>query len=156
MGRMLPHGLKNALAAPTIAHMTEATRAVSATTTGGTPYTAKAAAAKTGKSFADELAKSTGASATSTKAVARPDGEQTKKIAGHPYSRIQNGADKGLYLNQLASNPRQGSAFRLVERDDRVFHVYGTGKDRLIVEVKAEATTDAAPATTTPTLPATS
>jgi hypothetical protein len=152
---MLPDRLKNAPPAPTIGQMTEPTRAVSAATSGGTPYSAaKAPAAKTTKSFADELAKSTGASATSTKAAARPDGEQTKKIAGHPFSQIQNGVDKGLYLNQLAGNPRQGSVFRLVERDDRVFHVYGAGKDRLVVEVKAQAKSDAT--TTTPTLPATS
>jgi hypothetical protein len=132
--------------------MTESTRAVSAATTGGIPYAAKAPAAKTTKSFADELAKSASTSASSTKAATRPDNEQTKKIAGHPYSRIQNGSDKGLFLNQLASSPRVGSAFRMIERDDRVFHVYGTGKDRVIVEVKATSTTD----TTTDTTPATS
>jgi hypothetical protein len=137
--------------------MTESTRAVSAATTGGLPYTAKAPAAKTTKSFADELAKSASTSASSTKAAARPENEQTKKISGHPYARIENGADKGLFLNQLASSPRLGSTFRMVERDDRVFHVYGTGKDRTIVEVKAKTTTDTTPATSTATTtPATS
>ena len=136
--------------------MTESTRAVSAATTGGVPYAAKAPAAKSTKSFADELAKSASTSASSTKAPARPDNEQTKKVAGHPYSRIQNGADKGLFLNQLASSPRLGSAFRMVERDDRVFHVYGTGKDRVIVEVKAKSTADSTTGTTTDTTPATS
>jgi hypothetical protein len=140
--------------------MIESTRAASAATTGGIPYAATAPTAKTKKSFADELAKSASTAASSTKAAARPDGEQTKKVAGHPYSRIQNGADKGRYLNQLSNNPRQGSAFRLVERDDRVFHVYGTGKDRVIVEVKAQAKTttdDTTPATSTATTtPATS
>jgi hypothetical protein len=139
--------------------MTDSTRAVSATTTGGLPYAAKAPAAKSTKSFADELAKSASTSASSsTKAAARPENEQTKKISGHPYARIENGADKGLFLNQLASSPRLGSAFRMVERDDRVFHVYGTGKDRTIVEVKAKTTTDTTPATSTATTttPATS
>jgi hypothetical protein len=137
--------------------MTESTRAVSAATTGGLPYAAKAPAAKSTKSFADELAKSASTSASSTKAAARPENEQTKKISGHPYARIENGADKGLFLNQLASSPRMGTAFRMVERDDRVFHVYGTGKDRTIVEVKAKATTDTTPATSTATTtPATS
>jgi hypothetical protein len=133
--------------------MTESTRAVSAATTGGLPYAAKAPAAKTTKSFADELAKSASTAASSTtKAAARPENEQTKKISGHSYSRIQNGSDKGLYLNQLASSPRLGTVFQMVERDDRVFHVYGTGKDRTIVEVKA--TTDTTAGTTTPTAPA--
>ena len=141
--------------------MTESTRAVSAAT-GGIPYAAKAPAAKTTKSFADELAKSASTPASSTKAAARPDNEQTKKISGHPYARIENGADKGRYVNQLASSPRLGSVFRMVERDDRVFHVYGSGTDRVIVEVKAKAATDTATATTTPatstatTTPATS
>ena len=143
--------------------MTESTRAVSAATTGGIPYAAKTPAAKTTKSFADELAKSASTSASSTKAAARPDNEQTKKVAGHPYSRIQNGADKGLFLNQLAGSPRLGSAFRLVQRADHVFHVYGTGKDRVIVEVKAKSTADSTadtatdtPTTSTTTTPAVS
>jgi hypothetical protein len=134
--------------------MIESTPAVSAATTGGSPYAATKPAAKATKSFADELARSASTSASSTKAAARPDGEQTKKIAGHPYSRIENGADKGLFLNQLAGNPRKGSAFRLVERDDRVFHVYGSGTDRVVVEVKAQSTSDAT--STTSTTPATS
>jgi hypothetical protein len=134
--------------------MIESTPAVSAATTGGSPYGATKPAAKATKSFADELARSASTSASSTKAAARPDGEQTKKIAGHPYSRIENGADKGLFLNQLAGNPRKGSAFRLVERDDRVFHVYGSGTDRVVVEVKAQSTSDAT--STTSTTPATS
>jgi hypothetical protein len=129
--------------------MTEPTRAVSATTTGGVPFATKAPAAKTTKSFADELAKSKSTSASSTQAAARPENEQTKKIDGHSYARIENGSDKGRFLNQLASSPRQGSVFRMVERDDRVFHVYGTGKARVVVELKAKAATDAT--TTDPT-----
>jgi hypothetical protein len=136
--------------------MTHSTAAVSHATTGGVSYS-KAPATKATKSFADELAKSASTAASSRKAAARPDGEQTKRIAGHPYSRIQNGDDKGLYLNQLAGSPRLGSAFSLVQRDDHVFHVYGTGKDRVIVEVKAQGTSDATTTTsTTPVTPTTS
>jgi hypothetical protein len=90
-----------------------------------------------------------------TKAAARPEGEMTKKVAGHPYASVENGSDKGLFLNQLAGNARQGSVFKKVERDDRVFHVYGTGKDKVVVEVKSASKSDATatPATggTTPT-----
>jgi hypothetical protein len=138
--------------------VTESTRAVSATTTGGIPYAAKAPAAKATKSFADELAKSTSTSASSTKAAARPDNEQTTKVAGHSYARIENGSDKGLFLNQVAGSSRLGSVFRMVERDDRVFHVYGTGKDRLVVELKAKTATDTPTDTTatTTTAPETS
>jgi hypothetical protein len=136
--------------------MTDPTAAVSAATTGGVSY-AKTKATKATKSFADELAKSASTADSSTKAAARPDGEQTKKIAGHPYSRIENGADKGLFLNQLSGSSRLGAPFRMVQRDDRVFHVYGAGKDRVIVEVKAASTSDATSTTsTTPVTPTTS
>jgi hypothetical protein len=136
--------------------MIESIRAASAATTGGVSYAGTTPAAKTTKSFADELAKSASAAAPSAKPAARPDGEQTKKIAGHPYSRIENGADKGMFLNQLAGNPRKGSAFRMVEREDHVFHVYGTGKDRVVVEVKPQSTSDSTSTTsTTPTTPTT-
>lgn len=120
----------------------------------------RASAATGGASFANELARlvsapATSAPATSTpaasvpaskasvKAVARPDNEQTTKVAGHPYARIRNGADKGLYLNQLDGSPREGAVFKLVERDDRRFHVYGEGRDKVVVEIKAKAGTDA-------------
>jgi len=111
-------------------------------------------AATRGGGFAGQLARFTASSST-VKAATRPDNEQTKKIAGHPYSRIENGSDKGRYLNQLDGSPREGAVFNRVERDDRVFHVYGTGKDRVIVEVKKKAaatsngpTGGATPATT--------
>lgn len=102
------------------------------------------AGAASSKSFAGELARFTRSAQSTVKAVARPDNEHTTKVAGHPYARIENGHDKGLYLNQLAGNPREGAVFRLVKRDDRVFHVYGTGKDLLIVEVKAKPKADPA------------
>lgn len=44
-----------------------------------------------------------------------------------------------MSLNQLAGSARVGSIFRMVERDDRVFHVYGAGRDKLVVEVEAES-----------------
>ncbi|MGI9097613.1 MAG: hypothetical protein ACR2H2_03820 [Solirubrobacteraceae bacterium] len=112
-----------------------ASSATSAATTGGT--SAATTPTKDATSFAGELARSVSRSASSTKAEPRPDGEQTKRIAGHPYSRIENGADKGMFVNQLASSPRLGSAFRMAERDDRVFHVYGTGKNEVVVEIKS-------------------
>jgi hypothetical protein len=97
--------------------------------------------ASAGRSFAGELARFTSTAPAAVKAVARPDNEQTTKVAGHPYARVENGRDKGMYLNQLAGSPREGAVFKLVERDSRVFHVYGTGPERVIVEVKRPATT---------------
>jgi hypothetical protein len=132
--------------------MIEPTQAAAAATTGATTA-ARTAAQQSVKSFASVLAKSanTGSSTTTATpaAAARPDGEQTKKVAGHPFARIVNGDDKGLYLNQLAGSPRLGRAFKLVERADHVFHVYGTGKDRVIVGVKAKTAPDATTTTKT-------
>jgi|GEM_PF-3491135 len=80
--------------------------------------------------------------ATATTAPARPKSEKIEKVEGHPYALVSNGADKGLYLNQLDGNPREGEVFKLVKRDDHVFHVYGTGKDKVVVEVKSKAKAD--------------
>jgi hypothetical protein len=113
--------------------MTEPIQAAAAATAATTPAATTAkSAVKSTKSFAGELAKA-------VKPEPRPDGEQTRKIAGHPYSRIINGDDKGLFLNQVAGSPRQGATFRLVERGDHVYHVYGTGKDKVVIGLKAPA-----------------
>jgi hypothetical protein len=108
----------------------------------GTPL-AKAPATKGATSFGSQLARLVDGPASTTKAATRPEGEMTKKVAGHPYASVENGSDKGMFLNQLAGNPRQGSVFKMVERDDRVFHVYGTGKDKVVVEIKSASKGDA-------------
>ncbi|MEA2156321.1 MAG: hypothetical protein QOE11_2461 [Solirubrobacteraceae bacterium] len=134
---------------------TAATGAANATG-GTTAAKATATAAKGATSFATQLASASSASSAKTpaaKATARPDGEQTKPVAGHPYARIENGADKGLYLNQAAGNPRVGSVFRLVSHAGHIFHVYGTGKDKVVIAMTPKSsagTTAPAPATTTP------
>lgn len=108
-----------------------------------------------GASFAGELARyvasSSGSSpataatpATATAVPARPKSEQTEKVEGHPYARVANGSDKGLFLNQLNGSPREGKAFKRVERDERVFHVYGSGADKVVVEVRSKAKADSA------------
>lgn len=137
---------------PTTGVMIEPTAASPAATgAGGAAFAAagaRAPARATTRSFAGELARFAAASSTSpststatatstaTQPPQRPDGEQTRKVAGHPFARIENGVDRGRYLNQLAGSPRQGQVFRLVERDDRVFHVYGSGANKLVVELK--------------------
>jgi len=103
------------------------------------------------------------------------EAEKHKTVDGHHYARITAGLREGQYLN-TSGNTRHGDSFALVERGGRAFHVYGTGKDRHVVEVKtravaaapvsgsptggvdapeAEATTPAAVTTTTPTTPTT-
>ena len=113
--------------------MIESTRAAAAADSTAAAATTTTTAKRTTKSFAGELAK----------AVERPDGEMTKKIGGHPYSRIENGDDKGMYVNQVAGGPREGAIFRLVERGDRVYHVYGSGRDKLVIGLDAQKKADA-------------
>jgi hypothetical protein len=108
-----------------------------------------------GTSFAGELARFATSAPNAVKAETRPDNEQTKKVAGHPYSRVENGADKGRYLNQVDGNPREGAVFKLVKRDDRVLHVYGSGQDRVVIEVKSKDAPARPPATTGGATPAT-
>lgn len=124
--------------------MIEPTQAASAATGARllpTSSPARAASTTRATSFAGELARYVSAEANTVKAVPRPDNEQTTKVTGHPYARIENGSEKGMYLNQLGNSPREGAVFKLVERDDRVFHVYGSGKDKVVVEVKAKGAT---------------
>jgi hypothetical protein len=126
-----------------------------ATATGGTSFAGQLKRLVDAPAAATKDAATTDTPIAATKAAARPEGEMTKKVAGHPYASVENGSDKGLFLNQLAGNARQGSVFKKVERDDRVFHVYGTGKDKVVIEVKSASKSDATatPATggTTPT-----
>jgi len=91
-----------------------------------------------GTSFAGELARFATTAPDTVKAETRPDNEQTKKVAGHPYSRVENGPDKGRYLNQVDGSPREGAVFKRQERDDHVLHIYGTGKDRVVIAVKSK------------------
>jgi hypothetical protein len=70
-------------------------------------------------------------------------GEKLSKVDGHQYGRIKGGERDEMCVN-LSGNARSGKAFDLIWRDGRQFHVYGTGKDRAVVEVgkKAASTTD--------------
>lgn len=67
-----------------------------------------------------------------------------EKVAGHPYSKVLDGAHKGEYVNQT-KNKRDGEFFKLVEKAGRMQHVYGTGKDREVLTMPAK---DAAAKTT--------
>ena len=119
------------------------TGASTAATTPSSPPASTSSTSATGATASTDAAKTSG----TVRAVPRPDNEQTTKVAGHAFSKIMNGKDKGLYLNQLDGSPREGAVFRLVERDDRVFHVYGSGKDKVVVEVKKAAAASSSGAT---------
>jgi hypothetical protein len=122
------------------------------------------AKAPTGASFAGALAQaSTTTKASHSKATENaaildstkvPKGEKTKPVDGHKYADITAGPRNGMFLN-TSGNKRNGQAFVLVKRDGKEFHVYGTGKDRLVVCLKRAAADDKAStktdaATTTP------
>jgi hypothetical protein len=110
-----------------------ATTATSATTTTPTSGTTTTSAAKAPKKSFDTLF-----------AEAQEDlkkGEKLSKVDGHQFARIKGGARDEMCVN-LSGNERSGQAFDLIWRDGRQFHVYGSGKDRSVVEVghKAAAT----------------
>jgi hypothetical protein len=119
------------------------------------------AKASAGASFAGALAQASSTKASSTKATENasildstkvPKGEKTKAVEGHKYADITAGPRNGMFLN-TSGNKRSGQAFVMVKRDGKEFHVYGTGKDRLVVCLKrAEdtASTKTDSATTTP------
>jgi hypothetical protein len=82
--------------------------------------------------------------------------EKTKHVAGRGYDDILNGKRSGMYLN-TSGNKRDGDAFILVKRDEREYHIYGTGSDRAIFSVKDPASKTASTDTDTSTkIPATS
>ena len=61
-----------------------------------------------------------------------PKSEKSTPVEGHAYADITAGPRNGMYLN-TSGNKRDGMAFVLVKRDGREYHIYGSGKDRLVV-----------------------
>src|SRR5215467_4361716 len=108
----------------------------------------------TGTSFSSALKDAT-STATDTKA---PSGETTQAVEGHKYSDILTGPRKGMFLN-TGSNKRAGQAFVMVRKNGREYHIYGTGKNRVVIGMKTSAekktdtsnTTDSTPTGTTDT-----
>ena len=65
-----------------------------------------------------------------------PKGEQWAPVEGHSnYADILGGKRNGLYVN-ISGGIRDGMAFQIVKKGDKVFHVYGTGKDRQTIQVE--------------------
>jgi hypothetical protein len=59
-------------------------------------------------------------------------GEEAVAVTGHAYSEITKGAREGMYVN-TSGNVRHGEAFVLVRKNGKEYHIYGSGKDRLVV-----------------------
>jgi len=71
-----------------------------------------------------------------TAETARPDGikknEAFKALDGHAYVEITSGKREGMFVN-TSGNVRSGEAFVVVRKNGKEYHIYGTGKDRLVV-----------------------
>ena len=59
-------------------------------------------------------------------------GEEMQAVEGHAYAEITKGDRKGLFIN-TSGNVRHGQTFTVAQRDGKEYHIYGTGKDRLVV-----------------------
>jgi hypothetical protein len=70
-----------------------------------------------------------------------PEGEKTTPVKDHAYADITKGPRNGMYIN-TSGNKRDGQAFVLVKRDGKEYHIYGSGKDRLVVCLKPKADAD--------------
>jgi hypothetical protein len=110
--------------------------------------TAPAAAATTAASPAADSAAGTKKAFSALFAEAEKDlkaGETLAKVDGHAYGRIAGGTRDQLCVN-LSGNKRSGEAFDLVTRHGRSFHVYGSGKDKVSIDMGSDK-----PAATTST-----
>jgi hypothetical protein len=73
--------------------------------------------------------------ATDPKSLTAPKGETWKPVDHHKdYKQIAGGQRDDLFMN-LSGNVRTGEAFKIVERDGKTYHVYGSGKDAREVAV---------------------
>jgi uncharacterized membrane protein len=98
------------------------------------------AAKKARASFEGALAHAASQSAANTPdsvldAKKAPKGEKSAPVKGHAYADITAGPRNGMFIN-TSGNKRDGQAFVLVKRDGKEFHVYGSGKDRVVVCLK--------------------
>lgn len=121
----------------------------------GAARAAKAAASSSkttgGAEFAGLLAKASApptasVPATTTEPVATTEraaaptairlrvGETATAVAGQAYLEIHGGRRDGMFIN-TSDDKRRGRAFALVHRHGHELHVYGSGKDRLVVHV---------------------
>src|SRR3954447_4338592 len=97
-----------------------------------------AAASQHSTAHASSL-KSTGTTTSFSSALkSASEKETTKPVDGQNYSEILTGPRAGMYLN-TGGGARDGEAFILVKHGGVEDHIYGTGSDRKVVRVGAEA-----------------
>ena len=68
-------------------------------------------------------------------AARRPRNEEWAPVDGaNNYADVLTGPRNGWFVN-TSGGVRDGMAFHIVQRGDKTFHVYGTGKHRQLIEV---------------------
>ena len=69
-------------------------------------------------------------------------GETMEHVEGHAYAEISGGSRDGMFIN-TSGNVRNGQTFVLVRKNGKEYHIYGTGKDRLVVGFHMPSSTPA-------------
>jgi hypothetical protein len=95
-------------------------------------HIAENAATRAASSRSSGTAKASFQATLETAEVTLRKGEEAVAVEGHAYSEITKGARAGMYIN-TSGNVRHGETFQLVHKDGKEYHIYGTGKDRLVV-----------------------
>jgi hypothetical protein len=105
-----------------------------------------AQASSTGGTTAGTDVSTPAASADLPDGVKLRKGETAEKVDGHAYVEITSGDREGMFIN-TSGNVRNGQAFVLVRKHGKEYHIYGTGKDRLVVgfHMPKKAANDSAP-----------
>jgi hypothetical protein len=75
-------------------------------------------------------------------AVSLRKGEKMEAVEDHKYAEITAGKRSGMFIN-TSGNVRNGEAFVLVRKNGKEYHIYGSGKDRLVVGFHMPATATA-------------
>jgi hypothetical protein len=118
--------------------------------TGDDRKVVRVSADKSESDSSDSTSTKTSNTTGSTPTDKAPAGEKTKAVDGRAYADITSGPRKDLYLN-TSGNARDGKTFVLVKKDDREYHIYGTGSKREIFMVKDPAAKTADTNTTSST-----
>jgi hypothetical protein len=133
------------VAEPTRSFASVHAKAVSATTTA----TAATGGTSTGGTSTGGATAGGTVQGAEVKAIKLGRNEKMEAVAGHAYAEITAGKRDGMFVN-TTNNARRGKAFVLVHKHGTEYHIYGTGKDRVVVALKRKApdATGTPPATT--------
>ena len=91
-----------------------------------------AAIARLSQAKSDDASSASFKSVLDDAGVKLHEGETATHVDGHAYAEISGGDRDGMFIN-TSGNVRTGQAFVLVRKNGKEYHIYGTGKDRLVV-----------------------